>query len=114
MKTVKYLFIAAALWFACGDGRSALGCGPYYPEVVFTHIMRPDFPLEDFAGGNLGVLQPTYARSYLYAAYRLLTGKPLTSEEAKGIIDLWSRRSGYLAKTPGEDPIQVWTRARWH
>ncbi len=57
------------------------GCGPFFPEAVFTDRVRPDSPLKDFARGRLGVLQPTYWRRYLVVAYRCLSGQPLSLVE---------------------------------
>src|SRR6266850_1510119 len=45
-------------------------CGPFFTDAIFVYTKHPDFPLENFAAGKLGVLQTTYARSYLVAAYR--------------------------------------------
>lgn len=60
---------------------------PYF--VFSTH---PDMPLEKFAAGQLGILESSYARSYLLAAHRYLSGKPLSKEEQEGIVALWDAR----------------------
>ena len=52
-------------------------CGPYFEEAIFTRPDRPDNPLAHFAAGQLGVIRPGYARSYLVVAYRYLSGVPL-------------------------------------
>jgi len=51
-----------------------LACGYMEPAVYFKFQNHPDLPFVDFASGKLGVLQPTYARSYLYVAYRQMIG----------------------------------------
>jgi hypothetical protein len=38
-------------------------CGPFFERAIFVHEAHPDFPLEAFAAGSLGVLRPGYARS---------------------------------------------------
>jgi len=50
------------------------GCGPFSERAVFAFNVHPDFPLAKFAAGELGVLQPGYARSYLTVAYRHIAG----------------------------------------
>ncbi len=65
--------------------------GPDY-QVEFHWAHHPDFPLDRFAAGRLGLLERTYARSYLVVAYRYLTDRPLSAEEQQGAVDLWQRR----------------------
>src|SRR5215216_5474658 len=72
--------------------RPTLSCGPFVERTVFTFSKHPDFPLARFAAGELGVLQPTYARSYLAVAYRYLAGVPLDKEEQKAATALWKER----------------------
>jgi len=64
------------------------------PRAIFTYSLHPDFPLESFAAGNLGILRPTYARSYLVVAYRHLAGVGLNADEQKAVVDLWNERLG--------------------
>ncbi len=74
------------------SGRDPAACGPFLPVALITLTKHPDVPLRPFATGALGVLQPTYARSYLVVAYRHLAGKPLTDSEAEAIVGLWNHR----------------------
>src|SRR5436190_1086661 len=67
-------------------------CGPFFTDAVFVFTKHPDFPLEHFAAGKVGVVTPTWARSYLVAAYRNLANTPLSDAEAKGIKALWDER----------------------
>ncbi|HMV85552.1 MAG TPA: hypothetical protein PKA34_20805, partial [Blastocatellia bacterium] len=87
---VVQLLVAALL--VLSDPQSLFGCGPFAPEVIFTHTVHPDFPLDRFARGELGVLQPTYARSYLVAAYRHLNGVGIDAGEEKALVALWRER----------------------
>ena len=41
----------------------ARACAISPPEAVFILFEHPDLPLARFAAGQLGILQPTYARS---------------------------------------------------
>lgn len=70
----------------------ARACGPFFPQAVFTHKLHPDFPLENYARGELGVLRPTYARSYLFVAYRYLTDRNLDKDEQAAVLSLWKDR----------------------
>ena len=54
--------------------------GPCFTQAVFMLNLRPDFPLARFMNGDLGVLQPTYARPYLVVAHRVLYGCGETTE----------------------------------
>jgi len=68
------------------------------PYGVFSYDSHPDRSLEDYAAGDLGIVLPTYARSYLYVAYRYLEGTPFTSEEQAALVDTWKVRLGQLRR----------------
>src|SRR6185436_5126072 len=70
----------------------APACGPFSLDAVFTFVVHPEFPLEKYARGELGVVQPTFARSYLVAAYRNLSGTPFSEAEQKHLLELWQER----------------------
>jgi hypothetical protein len=63
------------------------------PEPFADYSQHPDIPFEKFVQGELGVVQPTFARSYLVVAYRYASGVPLTADEQQGAIALWQGRS---------------------
>jgi len=67
-------------------------CGPFFTDAIFIFTKHPDFPLEKFAAGKLGVVSPTWARSYLVVAYRTLSNTPLSDGEAKAVKSLWDDR----------------------
>jgi hypothetical protein len=87
------------------SGRVPGACGPFLPVALFAFDKHPDFPLKAFARGQLGVLQPTYARSYLIVAYRQMSGLPVTDAEADALVSLWrtrlSREEGAAPDEPG-------------
>ncbi len=64
---------------------STQACGPFFTDAIFVYSKHPDFPLEQFAAGRLGVVEPSWARSYLVAAYRNLSGAGLSPNEASAI-----------------------------
>src|SRR5262245_3427747 len=91
---------------------SLSSCGPFFARAVFTYTVHPDFPLEKFAAGELGVLQPTYARSYLVVAYRYLTGTSFNAAEQKALVALWRERLVSTVEANAEDWTKVWLEAR--
>ena len=92
--------------------RPAQACGPFFTDAIFVFQKHPDYPLEKFARGNVGVLQPTYARSYLVAAYRNLIGEPLSDAEVKGLTGLWDDRLNNSWDESYEDWLRKWKEAR--
>src|SRR5258708_176291 len=40
-------------------GPSTLACGPFSIEAIFVFSVHPEYPLSNFARGNLGVIEPT-------------------------------------------------------
>ena len=71
----------------------AKACGQYRTEILFSFDVRPE-NLKEFASGNIGILRPKYARSYLVIAYRVLNDLPLTKEQQKQAVKLWNYRLG--------------------
>src|SRR3954469_22625885 len=69
-----------------------IACGPFFTDALFVFTKHPDFPLEQFAGGKLGIVQPSWARSYLVVAYRTLAATPLSDRETKDVTALWNAR----------------------
>ena len=94
-----------------GSSRRADGCGPEFEAAFFHYQTRPDLPLGDFAAGRLGVLLPSFARSYLVIAYRHLAGTGVTPAELPGLLELWTRRLDLLGFGDG-DAARRWTEAR--
>ncbi|HYP53820.1 MAG TPA: hypothetical protein VEQ42_09795, partial [Pyrinomonadaceae bacterium] len=101
--------VASAL-LLLGVARPARACGPFLLQAVFTYNRHPDFPLEGFARGRIGVLQTTYARSYLVAAYRQMSGPALERGEQDALIALWNER---LDLRPEEEAGEQHPRKRW-
>jgi hypothetical protein len=81
-------------------------------EAVFVFTVHPAYPLERFARGEIGIVQPSYARSYLYVVYRYLNNSPFTPEEQKQLTQLWNERLNNSMEL-GEDAwIKTWLDAR--
>src|ERR1044072_4518680 len=91
--------------------RPAQGCGPFMARAVFTYEKHPDFPLARFAAGDLGVIEPTYARSYLVVAYRYFAGVGLDHEEQKAALAVWDERVQNHWDSNTEDWGKAWLEA---
>ena len=87
-------------------------CGPFFTNAIFVYSKHPDFPLESFAAGKLGVVDPKWARSYLVAAYRNLAGNGLSESEAKAIKSVWDDRLNNSWDSNDDQWIKKWTEAR--
>lgn len=91
---------------------SARACGPFMVDAIFVHTVHPGYPMDRFAAGRMGVVQPTYARSYLYVAYRYLSGSSFTPDEQKALTSLWKDRLGSDWSEGDEDWLKPWFEAR--
>jgi len=87
-------------------------CGPFFTDALFVFTKHADFPLEQFASGKLGIVQPTWARSYLVVAYRTLSANPLSEREAKGMTSLWNKRLNLSDVEGSEAMPKSWTDTR--
>jgi hypothetical protein len=67
----------------------ANACGPFFSRTIFIQKVHPDLPLSDFAAGKIGILQPTYWRSFQVVAYRYFSGKPFDAHEQSQLLALW-------------------------
>ncbi|HKS40252.1 MAG TPA: hypothetical protein VJX74_06525 [Blastocatellia bacterium] len=115
LKTLKRwqaIFIIVMMAALFCSTRPTLGCGPFVARAVFTYEKHPDLPLTRFAAGELGVLEPAYARSYLVVAYRYFTGAGLDKEEQKSALALWDERlKPYWETDQSEDWVKAWLEA---
>jgi len=93
MATVKHLVsLALALSTLSSSLTPAVACGPFFDDADFSYDCNPDLPLKKFVAGRLGVLEPTFAKTYLVVAYRYLNGKPLTTSQQKAVQALLINR----------------------
>lgn len=68
---------------------TAKACGPSFTVPVFAFETRPDLELESYAGGRIGIVQPSYNRSFLFAAYRYFNEQPFSKAEQKDLVSVW-------------------------
>jgi len=106
----SFVAVLLAVWFF--NCTSTLACGPFVIEAVFVHTVHPNYPVERFAAGRIGMLQPTYARSYLYVAYRYLNGSGFTPAEQRALTEFWDDRLNYRWSSGEEDWTKAWLEAR--
>jgi tetratricopeptide (TPR) repeat protein len=106
---VAALLVLVLLFTATPPARA---CGPFMVEAIFVHTVHPDYPMERFAAGRIGVVQPSYARSYLYVAYRYLSGSTFTPDEQKQLTSLWKDRLDFGWSAGDEDWVKTWFEAR--
>lgn len=90
----------------------ARACGPFAIDAIFVHTVHPGYPMDLFAAGRIGVVQPSYARSYLYVAYRYLSGSTFSAEEQKALTSLWKDRLEFGWSAGDEDWVKNWLAAR--
>lgn len=92
----------------------ANACAAELDGAVIISGLHPDHPLKLFAAGNIGIIQPGWAKSYLCVAYRYLTKKPLTATEQQSVLNLWHERLThdwtYWADRP--DAVETYLRTR--
>jgi hypothetical protein len=90
----------------------SLACGPFTLSSVFTFVAHPEYPLDRYARGEMGVVQPSYARSYLYVAYRYFNGGTFSTAEQEALVELWKDRLE-LRWSPGDENwVKSWQEAR--
>jgi hypothetical protein len=95
---------------------SALACGPFFLDTIFIQRKHPDVPFEKYAAGSLGVVQPTYGRSFLVVAYRYFSGTPFDSSEQEQLLSLWAhryQREDVWLKEKNKNVYQQWLEARF-
>ena len=85
-------FILAFSFILSSVFQTSYACGPFSRYAIFSYTKHPDMPLERFPGGDLGVLQRTYARSYLFVAYREMNGWTFGKAEKEALSSLWKER----------------------
>jgi hypothetical protein len=61
----------------------------YPPIAIFTFTSHPDFPMDKFLSGQLGIVLRSYDTRFLYAAYRNLVGTKFTAVEASAMRRSW-------------------------
>ncbi len=107
-----YSATAIALAVCLFPAPTSFACGPFQLEAIFTFTVHPEFPLERYARGDLGIVQPSYARSYLFVAYRQLLGNGFNEQEQRVLTQFWQGRLDYNWNLGDQEWIKEWVTAR--
>jgi hypothetical protein len=83
-------------------------CAVAGPDPVFSTQQRPA-DAGAFLSGRLGVIRPTYKRLYLIAAYRTLSGTPLSAPASQSLQKLEKRAN---TADDADTARNAWTDAR--
>jgi hypothetical protein len=108
----RALFAIILLVALFSQAQLASGCGPFSLDAVFAFRVHPEYPLEKFAAGDIGVVQSSYARSYLYVAYRYFNGEHFDQTQQQALLDLWNDRLNLQWDAGDEQAIKTWQGAR--
>ncbi len=110
---MKRLSLSAFLIFACLFA-TAIPCGPALLSPVFQIRSSPEFPYEDFAAGNIGIIRPQFHRSVLFAAHRYVTGEGFTADEQKALVEVWKAefRKEDFRNIDVDEAVKKWIDAR--
>lgn len=107
----KCLVVAIACSLSLLPVAPVIACGPFYDDAIYSYSLHPDLPLQFFADGKLALVEPTFARSYLFVAYRYLNDKPLSSSEREQVLNLWRFRLG-TSTNDDDSASELWLKAR--
>ena len=108
MKTLRVAALVAAVLLICvPEGSDGCAIGP--PEPVFSVTQGPADFQGEFLKGKLGVLQRTFQQRYLIAAFRMISGAPLTEQELGSMFPVPQKTRVPPDGTPGYDRWN-WTR----
>ncbi len=112
IKSAKRFLILAAVIFLLVMPRAIYTCGPWLDEAIFAFADTPQPSQTEFAAGKLGILLPTFRRSYLIVAYRYLNGLKLDAQQQQGAIDVWNRQMSPGPMYGVHPALDEWLKAR--
>lgn len=104
----KYLVVVFCFLFVI-TARNAPACGPSFITPIFVFNSRPE-NAEDFARGNIGIIQPEYYRSVLFVAYRELNKLPFSADEQKELLRDWNAEYEFV---DSNEPIKTAAVKNW-
>lgn len=109
---LKAVSISAFTLLIAAAGSPAIACGPDFPTPIFTFSIRPD-NFADFAQGKIGIIQPKWNRSALFAAYRALNNLPFSADEQKELVRNWhAEYAESLEGPPKNTALENWLAIR--
>jgi len=111
-KVRRSAFAIALLAVSLFQAPLSFACGPFSLNAVFSFSVHPEYPLEKFAAGEIGIVQPSYARSYLYVAFRYFNGDRFNQTEQQALADLWHERLNHRWESGEEQAVKAWLDTR--
>lgn len=108
MRRLWKVVIMAAATVAIG-APAAWSSGFHPPMALFVTRYWPEPPLDQFAAGHLGLIQPGWERDYLYVCYRYFAGPGFDPDEQKALLSLWNDKP---QPEQGPDAQNIWVAAR--
>ncbi len=101
VRRLARLPILASLTVAALTVAAFAGVHYHRPTAIFVYEQHPDLPFDDFAAGKLGIIQPSWARAHLYAAYRSMESALFTPGEQQAYLDYLQGRLGRQERSTG-------------
>lgn len=101
--------------------QSVMACGPFTVDPLFSFSRHPDYPLNDYAKGKIGIVPSSYGRMSLFVFYRELNKLPLSAKEQAQFEKALKERIGIrpsddesapLPTEPQNNAIEQWKAAR--
>lgn len=88
-------------------------CGPEFIQPIFAFEHRGE-SYEGYARGEIGVVQPEFNRSFLFAAYRQFNNSPFTANEQKDLVAAWKAEFENTDFNEGDTnaAIKTWIASR--
>ncbi len=77
---------------------TAIACVQEPILPVFAFQQRPDDSFDNFANGDLGILRPKFARSYLIVAYKILNEYKFEKNEREQLVKLWNDKLRHIGE----------------
>jgi len=109
---LRSIFAIALIVAILSQAPMSFACGPFTLSSIFTFKVHPEYPLDKFARGEIGVVEPSYARSYLYVAYRYFNGGTFSPTEQQALVELWKDRLDFRWTPGDENWVKGWQSAR--
>ncbi len=108
----KSIFAIPLLFAFFFQAPVTFACGPFSLDAIFSFSVHPEYPLEKYAAGDIGIVQPSYARSYLFVAYRYFNGDSFSQTQQQALVDLWHDRLDLRWDAGDEQAVKTWLTAR--
>jgi hypothetical protein len=112
LKIARWTIIGAVVAVVLVKPGAIYTCGPFFESATFALGYKPQPSSAAFAAGQMGIVLPSFRRSYLIVAYRYLRGLKLDDEQQRDAIDVWNRQVGPNPEENDRSAIEAWREAR--